>query len=158
HGKEGERAAPSVLLRNDGGGKFTDVSRGSGACPPGFQGRSVAALDFDGDGLLDLVACDFYYGTKATAGVALYRNRGEHHFEAWAERAGLPRGTAVAGLAVADVNNDTFPDLFLTLADGSNRLYLSDGKGKFREAPGTRAVFAWKGLSADDAPTGVCIA
>src|SRR5262249_16299198 len=52
HGKEGVTAAPSVLLRNDGG-TFRDVSRDSGACPPGVQGRSVAALDFDGDGLLD---------------------------------------------------------------------------------------------------------
>src|SRR5262249_6608320 len=30
--------------------------------------------------------------------------------------------------------------------------------GKFREAPGTRAVFAWKCPSTSDPPTGVCIA
>lgn len=158
HGKAGERSAPSVLLRNDGDGKFTDVSRGSGACPPGFQGRSVAALDFDGDGLLDLVACDFYYGSRATTGIALYRNLGGHRFEDVARRVGLPTGTAVAGVAVGDVNNDTFPDLFLTFPDGSNRLFVNDGQGRFREAPGTRDVFAWKNLAADDAPTGVCIA
>src|SRR5262249_13183851 len=55
HGREGVTAAPPALFRNDGGGKFTDVSRDSGACPPGFMGRTVAAADFDGDGLLDLV-------------------------------------------------------------------------------------------------------
>lgn len=158
HGKEGERAAPSVVLRNDGEGKFTDVSRGSGVCPPGFQGRSVATLDFDGDGLLDLAACDFYYSSKATAGIALYRNKGDYHFEDVAKSAGLPTGTAVAGVAAADVNNDTLPDLFLVFPDGANRLYLNAGKGKFREAPGTREVFAWNGLSSSDAPTGVCIA
>jgi hypothetical protein len=158
HGKEVVTAAPSVLLRNDGDGKFTDVSRDSGACPDGVQGRSVAALDFDGDGLLDLVTTDFYYGTKATTGVALYRNLGKHHFENVAKAVGLPAGTAVAGVAVADVNNDTYPDLFLTMPDGSNRLYLNDGRGHFREAPGTREVFAWKGHGPEDAPTGVCIA
>src|SRR5688500_14365861 len=55
HGKEGLLIVPSLLFRNDGGGKFTDVSATSGACPTGYTGRGLAALDFDGDGLLDLI-------------------------------------------------------------------------------------------------------
>jgi hypothetical protein len=54
-GKAAVRKLPSYLFRNEGQGKFTDVSRGSGATLPAFAGRGVAALDFDGDGLLDLV-------------------------------------------------------------------------------------------------------
>src|SRR4051812_9897161 len=42
---------PSFLFRNEGGGRFTDVSKASGACPPAYEGRGLAALDFDGDGL-----------------------------------------------------------------------------------------------------------
>ena len=33
--------AGCALFRNDGKGKFTDVSKDSGACPPAFGGRSV---------------------------------------------------------------------------------------------------------------------
>src|SRR5262245_20874571 len=144
HGKDGLRATPNALFRNDGGGKFADVSKESGACPPGLQARTVAALDFDGDGLLDLIATDFYYTTKATYGLALLRNKGNFQFEDVTKAAGLPVGAAVSGLAVADVNNDGWPDLFLTAPDGNNRLFLNDGKGHFREAPLTREVFAWK--------------
>lgn len=158
HGAAGAKAAPAKLLRNDGVGKFTDVSEGSGACPAGFQGRTVAALDYDGDGLLDLVACDFYYSTKSTAGIALYRNLGNYRFEDVTERAGLPRGRAISGCAVADFNGDGWPDLLLVGADGDNRIYLSDGRGRFAEAPGRRETFAWKGLTAENSPAGVCIA
>lgn len=157
HARQGERAAPSALFRNEGNGRFTDVSRESSACPAGFQGRSVAAADLDGDGLLDLVACDFYYALKAPKGVALYRNLGGFHFKDIADSAGLPRGSARPGVAVADVNDDGWPDLFLTSADGNNGLFLNDGHGNFREARSMRPVFAWKCPSSSDAPTGVCI-
>jgi len=158
HGKDGVLAAPSQLFRNDGGGKFTDVSKGSGACPPGFEGRGVAALDFDGDGRLDLLACEQYYSPKVKTGPALYRNKGDHTFEQVSEAAGLPVGLGGLGVAAADVNGDGWPDVFLTSGAGEHRLLLNDGKGKFREAPGTREVFRWKLTGAEDAPAGVCIA
>jgi hypothetical protein len=158
HGKDGDEAAPSLLFRNDGGGRFADMSKDSGACPPGFLGRGAAALDFDGDGLVDLLVCESYYGTQAKHGVALYRNKGGYHFEDVAEAVGLPVGKAVTSAAAADVNGDGWPDVFLVFADGNNRLYLNDGRGKFREAPGTAEVFRWKEASADDPPIGVCLA
>lgn len=157
HGKEGVTTAPNVLFRNDGGGKFTDVSKDSGAILPGYAGRGVAALDFDGDGRLDLVTCERYYGA-VKYGPALFRNLGDYHFANVAQDAGLPAGLSGLGVAVADVNNDGWPDLFLTNGDGNHRLLLNDGKGKFREAPGTREVFRWKCPSSEDNPAGVCIA
>jgi hypothetical protein len=158
HGKEGVLAVPSLLFRNDGDGKFTEVSRESGACPPGYSGRGLAALDFDGDGLLDLVTCEQYYSPKVKTGPALFRNKGNYRFENSAESAGLPVGLGGLALAVADVNNDGYPDLFLSSGAGDHRLLLGDGKGRFREAPGTREVFRWQIGKEDNPPAGVCIA
>lgn len=157
HGKDGAMTAASRLFRNDGDGKFSDVSKESGACPAGYAGRGLAAADFDGDGLLDLFTCERYYG-PVKIGPGLFRNKGNYRFENVAEGAGLPVGLSGLGIAVADVNNDGWPDVFLTSGDGNHRLYLNDGKGKFTEAPGSRAVFRWKVTGAEDTPAGVCIA
>jgi hypothetical protein len=156
HGKDGVLAVPSLLFRNDGGGKFTDVSKDSGACPEGYAGRGLCALDFDGDGLLDLLACEQYYSPNVKTGPALYRNKGKYRFEAVSEAAGLPVGHGGLGVAAADVNNDGWPDVFVTNGAGDHRLLLGDGKGRFREAPGSREAFRWKVPGPEDTPAGVC--
>jgi hypothetical protein len=151
------RKIPSALFRNDGGGKFTDVSRDSGAIFPLFAGRGLSALDADGDGLLDLMLCERYYG-PVKYGPILLKNLGQYKFQNISKEAGLPAGLSGLGVAAADVNQDGWPDIFLTEGDGNHRLYLNDGKGKFLEASGSREVFQWKGLRRDDTPAGVCIA
>lgn len=156
-GKTEVRRHPSYLLRNDGAGKFTDITSASGATLPLYAGRGVAALDFDGDGRLDLVTCERYYGA-VEHGPALLRNLGGHRFRDVAADAGLPAKLSGLGVAVGDLNSDGWPDLVFTEGSGEHRVYLNDGKGKFREAPGTRAVFRWKGLGKDDTPAGVCVA
>ena len=158
YGKDDTGRKPSILFRNDGGGKFTDVSRESGACPADYLGRGLAALDFDGDGLLDLVLCEQYYSPKVKTGPVLLRNKGDYRFENVAADAGLPAGLGGLCVTAADVNNDGWPDIFLSSGAGDHRLLLNDGKGKYKEAPGTRAIFAWKNLTANDPPAGVCIA
>ena len=157
YGKDAVSRAPSILFRNDGAGKFTDVSRESGACPPGYAGRGLSVLDADGDGLLDLVTCERYYGA-VKVGPVLYHNQGDYHFKNVSAEAGLPTALSGLGVAAADLNNDGWPDIFLTAGDGNHRLLLNDGAGKFREAPGSREVFQWKGLGPEDTPAGVCVA
>src|SRR5262249_44581362 len=73
------RRIPSSLFRNNGNGKFTDVSKDSGAVLPGFSGRGLAALDADGDGLLDLILCERYYGA-VKYGPTLLKNKGNFKF------------------------------------------------------------------------------
>lgn len=154
---EGRALAPCSLFRNDGGGKFTNISEGNGACPTsGFAGRSAAALDFDGDGLLDLLVADcffsMYQGRRTSR---LFRNKGGLQFEDASEAARLPAGIPGLGVAAGDVNNDGWPDFFIAARDGGNRLFLNDGKGKFNEACGSPSTFDWGKLSSDDTPAGV---
>ncbi|HEY1068577.1 MAG TPA: VCBS repeat-containing protein, partial [Pirellulales bacterium] len=158
HGKELPISIPNSLFRNDGKGNFKDVSKWSGACPPGYEGRGVCTLDYDGDGMLDLLACEQYYSPKAKTGPALYRNIGHDRFENVSQEAGLPAGLGGLGVAAADVNQDGWPDVFLTHGGGEHRLLLNDGKGKFTEAPGARDVFRWTLAGDEDAPAGVCFA
>jgi len=149
------------LFRNDGNGKFSDVSEGNGACPPAFGGRSATVLDFDGDGLLDLIVGEDPlpgYNGSTTKSSRLFRNRANLQFDDVSRAVGLPAEIPGLGVAVGDVNNDGWPDFFIASHNGGNRLFLNDGHGKFREAPGSRETFAWKGSGGENMICGVCIA
>jgi hypothetical protein len=150
--------AGCVLLRNDGKGNFTDISRDSGACPQAFGGRSVAVLDYDGDGLLDILVGEDpfpgYNGSK-TRRTRLFRNKGNHKFEDVTDAAGIPTVAPGLGVAVADVNNDGWPDIFIC-SGTFNALFLNDGKGHFKEMPGSRKLFAYEGAGGQGGDNMVC--
>lgn len=150
-------SAPNALFRNEGGGKFTDVSPGSAVCPADFPARSAAVLDFDGDGLLDLLVGECYFqGGKSRS--RLFRNLGGMKFEDVTQKVGLPEKITGFGVAAADVNGDGWPDIFLAGRYHGNRLFLNDGKGRFREVPASHAEFQWKYTGGgDDTACGVCI-
>jgi hypothetical protein len=150
-----------TLLRNDGKGNFTDISRDCGACPQDFGGRSATVLDYDGDGLLDILVGEDpipgYNGSK-TKRARLFRNKGNHKFEDVTDAVGIPKEAPALGVAVADANNDGWPDIFLC-SGTFNALFLNDGKGKFKEMPGSRELFAYKGAGqqgGDNMVCGVC--
>ena len=94
-------------------------------------------LDYDGDGRLDL-----YFATTrnlpldaptTSQGNKLYRNQGDGTFEDVTDRAGVGFRGFCHGVAVGDVDNNGFPDLYLTNY-GPNVLYLNNGDGTFRTA------------------------
>jgi len=157
--REGRPMEPCTLFRNDGGGKFTNISAGNGACPDAFGGRSVAVLDYDGDGLLDLLVGEDpnpgYNGSK-TKSSRLFRNLGKLQFEDVSQAVGLTAGIPGLGVAAGDVNNDGWPDFFLASSSGGNVLFLNDGRGKFREAPDSRKTFEWPGSGGDNMICGAC--
>ena len=156
--RTGRTFAGCTLFRNDGAGQFTDVSAGNGACPERFGGRSVAALDYDGDGRLDLLVGEDPlpgYNGSPTKSSRLFRNAGDLMFEDVSREAGLPAGIPGLGVAAADVNDDGWPDVFLASSGGGNRLFLNDGRGRFSEAPGSRETFAWPTSGGDDMVCGV---
>ena len=147
---------PNKLFRNDGSGKFTDVSADSGVSPELIACRSVCATDYDGDGLLDLFVGEcFFQGGKSRS--RLYRNLGGLKFEDVSQRVGLPAELTGFGVAAADVNDDGRPDLLTGGRHHGNKLLVSTKEGKFREVPTALADFTWTyGRDGDDTSCGVC--
>ena len=102
---------PGVLFRNDGRGRFIDVTEESGINKGNDRYHFAAAwADYDGDGWIDLlVANDF--GTKN-----LYRNRGLRDgsvtFEDVAAEAGVLDYGAGMSAAFFDYDNDGLLDIY----------------------------------------------
>jgi Flp pilus assembly protein TadD len=102
---------PAVLFRNDGRGRFVDVTREAGLDATNDRYHFAAAWgDYDGDGWPDLlVANDF--GTKN-----LYRNRGRQNgkvrFEDATAQAGVLDHGAGMSAAFFDYDNDGRLDIY----------------------------------------------
>ena len=143
------QAQRSQLFRNDAG-RLTDISAASGACPESlFTARNVGVLDFDADGLLDLLFVEDKF-TKAPRSVLMH-NLGGLKFADASEAAGLPSDIFGLGLAVADVNEDGRPDFFV---GHSNRLFVSQPGNRYREAVELAPVFKHAPFDAEDWPCG----
>jgi hypothetical protein len=127
---------PSSLFRNDGGGRFTDVSEAAGFGRSFGNGLGVVVADFDGDGREDVFVADD--GTPNQ----LWMNRGDGTFSDEALAAGCAmdtQGIAKAGMGVvaADADDDGDFDLFVAnLVDETDSFYRNDG-GRFRDRTAT---------------------
>ncbi len=101
-------ASPSAgnqLFANDGGGRFEDVSAGSGADDRGY-GMGVASGDCNEDGVVDL------YVTNLRANVLLLGD-GSGRFEERAEGAGCADRSWSTSAAFLDFDRDGDLDLFV---------------------------------------------
>lgn len=106
---EARRSPPptAALYQNMGGGRFADVTTGSGLDRP-FYGTGVAAGDYDNDGRVDLFL-------SGVGGMRLFHNEGGGRFRDVTTEAGLGCGPEDWGTSAAflDYDNDGKLDLFL---------------------------------------------
>jgi enediyne biosynthesis protein E4 len=142
------------LFRNLGDGRFADVTARAGVRDPGFATGAVW-FDYDNDGKLDLfvshyvewsVATDqtcsldtknksyctpeLYKGQSGT----LFHNKGNGVFEDVTKKAGLYDPTSKSlGIALIDVDNDGWMDLFVANDTQANKLYRNNHNGAFTE-------------------------
>jgi len=140
-GPKGLPTDVNLLYRNDGDGRFTDVSESSGVAK--VQGRysmTAVTTDYDNDGWTDIyVACD---STAST----LYRNNHDGTFTDVALESGSAYnedGQPQAGMGVTagDYNADSLPDLFKTHFSDDLPILYKNVKGQFFEDASRAAGF-----------------
>jgi hypothetical protein len=147
---------PNVLYRNLGGGRFAEVPKAGGAGSP-LWSTSCAFTDVDKDGSLDLFVTNYVRADRTNNKFCgrttpprlrgycsplsyeplpsvLYRNRGNGSFEDVSAKMGIAgyRGNGL-GVAVADVDDDGWPDVFVANDQMPNFLFRNTGKGAFEE-------------------------
>ncbi len=94
------------LFRNDGGFRFTDVTKDAGFVDAPYYSHGAAAADFDNDGCPDLLITGY-------GGLLLYHNRGDGTFEQVAAIAGLNDTGWSSSAAWGDINGDGFLDAYV---------------------------------------------
>ncbi|MDH3522810.1 MAG: CRTAC1 family protein [Acidobacteriota bacterium] len=158
----------SLLYRNTGEGAFEEVTARAGVGNDGAWATAAGWFDYDRDGALDLlvtgyvqydidrnVVCgdptperraychpDSFPGTSPR----LYRNDGDGSFTDVTVAAGLlnPDGKSLA-VALADLDGDGWPDVFIANDTQRNFVYFNNGDGTFEDA----SYFSGAGFSED---------
>ncbi len=151
----------NYLFRNQGGGKFADVTAKQGLDGDKAFSTAAAWFDYDKDGRLDLFVGNYvdwqiekdlhctldgtnksYCTPESYKGSSprLYHNTGGK-FEDVTERAGMLDPTSkVMGVAITDYNKDGWPDVFAANDTQPNKLYKNNGNGTFTESGVTAGV------------------
>lgn len=117
---------PNSLMRNNGDGTFTDVTKASGIYSLNPTQTAVWA-DVNLDGWLDLFVANEWTEAKQSY-CELFLNNGDGTFINIAKDAGITVAGFFKGVATGDVNNDLYPDLYLSDYDGLNTLYINTTK------------------------------
>ncbi len=166
----------SQLFRNNCGGAFTDVSKGSGTENVGRWSVSAAFVDIDRDGWLDLYVGNYvdhsvgerircytptgkrdYCGPRSYKPLPdrLYRNRRDGTFaDVTAEAQVLREYGSALGVVAADVNADGWADIYVANDGEPNLLWINQRNGRFRNMA-LLAGAALNGLGSAEGSMGV---
>ncbi|HYN23467.1 MAG TPA: FG-GAP-like repeat-containing protein [Pyrinomonadaceae bacterium] len=118
-------AARNMLLRNDGNGKFTDVTAIAKLDRPGHS-TAVVPTDFNNKRDVDLLVVN--YGKTPE----LFSNQRDGAFRNVAGGIGLAASGRWTSAAAGDLNKDGYTDFFFGQADGPALFAISDGQEKFK--------------------------
>jgi len=151
----------NVLYHNNGDGTFSDVTKQAGLYFEEVRwGAGCAFLDYSRDGFLDLFVANYlnfdpktaplpgdvgcvYRGMSVNCGPKgypkgkcyLYRNNRDGTFTDVTESSGIGKAppSYALGVLVADFNNDSFPDIYVSNDTDPSYLFWNKGDGTFVE-------------------------
>ncbi len=144
----------AILYHNNGNGTFTDVTAKAGVADEGGWSTSAAWFDYDKDGYLDLVVCNYiewspqnnlycgehrpgyraychpdnYRGQR----IKLYHNNHDGTFTDVSVKSGvgIPEAKGM-GVVCADFNNDGWMDIAIANDTWPNFLFINQKNGTF---------------------------
>jgi hypothetical protein len=129
-----ESSMRNSLLRQNADGTFTDVTREAGLLDSNRATHSVAWLDYDNDGWLDVFVAHELSPSQ------LFRNRGDGTFEDVSAKAGVGVTAFTKGVVAGDYSGNGYPDLYLSNMFGDNILFRNNGDGTFTDVAKTLGV------------------
>jgi hypothetical protein len=155
----------AILYHNNGNGTFTDVTAKAGVADLDQWSTSAGWFDYDKDGYLDLLVCNYiewspknnlwcgehrpgyraychpdnYRGLK----LKLYHNNRDGTFTDASEKSGVgvPEAKGM-GVVLTDLNNDGWPDIFIANDTWPNFLFVNNKDGTFKDVSFSSGVAA----------------
>jgi len=155
----------TFLYHNNGNGTFTDVAAKAGVADDGNWSTSAGWFDYDKDGYLDLLICNYIVWTAKTnlwcgehrpgfraychpddyrgQKTKLYHNNHNGTFTDVSDASGVGKPESKGmGVVLTDLNNDGWPDIMIANDTWPNFLFFNNHDGTFRDVSFTSGVAA----------------